>query len=210
MSNQTSLVRNANPTSNLDLGAPPSSSASASPEAALNLTPPRGSHVEARAKGVCLDVEIGGTGFLGRGTRHETAFWTLWTGHLTFVTTRLSIDGVRQALVILALVMPFWAISVYLAVRTLFGMYGSTNVQLDERSVVVERRLFGWRRTVSASLRDWAGARVTHARSDRPAWTHCELALGIDAVQIGQRLSHAEQQWLAELLNAWVARLRNG
>lgn len=176
----------------------------------VNLTPPRGSHVEVRAKGSSLEVEIGGTGFLGRGTRTETGFWVLWTGHLGFVTTRLTLDGIREGLAFGMFVVPFWLISGYIGIRALFGMYGSTKIQVDERAVVVERRLFGWRRVVNAAVLDWAGARVAYARSDRPAWTHCELAFGVDTIKTAQRLSRAEQEWLSEMLNGWIGRLRSG
>lgn len=187
----------------------PSSAASPGGGHRVNLTPPRGSHVVARANGTSLRVEIGGTGFLGRGTRNEAGFWLVWTAHLGFVTTRVTIDGVREAWLFGALMAPFWLVSIYIGVRALFGMFGCTVLLASPDAVAVERRFFAWHREVRWPAGDWAGARVALGRTARPVVTHCELALGVDAVKVGQRLSHAEQQWLTDLLNAWMMELKS-
>lgn len=168
-------------------------------------TPPARSTIAVERTNMGLRISIPGVGFFGRGSRGEAIFWLFWTVHITFLSVGFGLGG---KLLPLLLLLPFWGVSFYVAGRVLFAMFGRTDIELTPAQVTVRRHLGRWIRRLEAPLSDWAGVAVREMRSRNHTWTRCVVAVGVDEVPFGDKLSRVEQDWVVGTLNGSAGALR--
>ncbi len=135
-------------------------------------------------------------------------FAAVWNGFMVFVTAHLlaSLDepsavgiivGIVACLVVLS---PFWAAGLWLAVGTLFSLFGRTRVHMGNGHVVVKKELFGAGRARRYCLKPGAAARLTRVRGERNGYVW-----RIDTVArrlwFSLYLTKDEKSWLEALID---------
>lgn len=183
------------------------SSATALANAATWLTPPADSRIGVSVQGQSLKLVVGGVGFWGRGVRGESTFLIVWTTFIGLFTATI-VSGLSPGRWLPVLMMlPFWWIGYYFAVRLAFSMWGRTTVEIGPGGASVHKQLGAWSRRVKAPLARWSGARIAAVNGDHTTWHDCRITLGLDEIRFGEKLARVEQQWLVGLLNGWAENL---
>lgn len=172
------------------------------------LSPPMGSRLRLVHRGSTLTLEIPGVGLFGRGSRLTLVFLTLWFVHASFVTYAFW-PGVHASWWRTALVIPFWIVGLWLAVRTVFWMFGHTSIEVGRRGVTIERRLAAWHHRRLATLPEFYGVVCRQALRRGYSHTSLVLCIGMNDVQVEVPLSRTEQEWVVALLNDWASSLRS-
>jgi hypothetical protein len=174
----------------------------------VSLVPPSGSRMQLLTSADILALTIGGVGFLGKGVRSEAVFWVFWTAFIGFFTFGVMMRGTNQPSLMLVFLIPFWLVSVYVACRLCFAMFGTTAITVSPREVRVTSKLGAWSRRVEAPTSSWGGARLEEVRTRHGRRQFCALSVGARDVEFGHQLSHPERVWAVTLLNEQVARRR--
>lgn len=168
----------------------------------FGLRGPFGTRIVTRVQGETLNVEIGGVGFAGRGSRGDILALLISMGFIAMFTAVFLLAGSVHGMLFL---IPFWGVVVVIGLSAAFTMWGKITIQVGPSGASVSRQLWRWSRHQQAPLAHWSGARVALV-SDRGQRFECCISLGLGTVWFGHGLSLAEQHWLTDLLNGWVQR----
>ena len=164
---------------------------------------PAGSQIQLDYGRRHLSLKIPPAGLEKATARGHVTLAVMWNAIAWFVG--LAVLPFFPLAVAVVFFVPFWAIGLAIAWRTLWASFEELQLNISQGRFTLKRRLFLWQQTQRGNVGDLERVilETIFLRNDHPVKT-LALREGIYSHQFGTALSTAEKEWLQETLDSFI------
>ncbi|ESA39065.1 serine threonine protein kinase [Leptolyngbya sp. Heron Island J] len=164
---------------------------------------PAGSQIQLDYGRRHLSLKIPPAGLEKATARGHVTLAVVWNAIAWFVG--LTVLPFFPLAVAVVFFVPFWAIGLAIAWRTLWASFEEIRLDISKERFTLKRRLFFWQQTQRGNVIDLERVvlETIFLRNDHPVKT-LALREGIYSHQFGTALSIAEKEWLQERLDSFI------